>query len=373
MKLLIDCTSLIGWSGTPSGIPRVIAELARSSKNVMPASHCVAFNSAKRVQIYDFEKSKLGQDVSISAGDVVLTAGANWDLPDHHANLISLQSRGCRVVPLLYDIIPLVLPHSFGPGFSQIYRKWLEETLGYSELAFSISRSTSEDICNWANNVAINCPDLYTIRLGDNLPIFDTKPSRMTKDIKTPFLLCVGTIEYRKNHRTLLDAYRYLIDHHEYDVPLLVIVGRQGWLDYEIEHQIKHDPRLVDKVVVLSGLSDDDLAHLYQHAQITVFPSLYEGWGLPISESLAYGTPCIASGTSSMREISPNLVIHIPPLDTIGWAEAIKHLCENNVDREQLQKKIKAEYKVTSWNDTAVQMFEILKYRFPEITDENLF
>jgi glycosyltransferase involved in cell wall biosynthesis len=373
MKLLIDCTSLKGWSGTPSGIQRVIAELARSSKNMMPASQCVAFNAAKHAQIYDVEKSELGQVVSISAGDVIFTAGANWDILDHHSNLIELQSRGCRVVPLLYDVIPLVLPHSFGPGFSQIYRKWFEETLSYAELAFSISRSTSEDIFNWAKNAAINFPDIYTIRLGDNLPIFAPKPSQMTKDIETPFILCVGTIEYRKNHRTLLDAYRYLIDHHKYDVPLLVIVGRQGWLDYEIEHQIKYDPRLAGKVIVLSGLSDDDLAHLYQHAQMTVFPSLYEGWGLPISESLAYGTPCIASGTSSMREIDPNLVIHIPPLDTIGWAEAIKHLCENNVDREQLQKKIKTKYKATKWDDTAVQIFEILKYRFPEIADENLF
>lgn len=277
MNFLIDCTSLIGWSGTPNGISRVVSELARSSKNVIPASHCIALNSGKHAQIYDVETSKLGQDVSISGGDVILTAGANWDLPDHHANLISLQSHGCSVVPLLYDIIPLVLPHSFGPGFPQLYKKWLKETLDCAELGFSISRNTSEDIFNWAKNAAINCPDLYTIRLGDNLPIFVPKPSQMIKDIKTPFVLCVGTIEYRKNHRTLLDAYRYLIDHHKYDVPLLVIVGKQGWLDYEIEHQIQHDLRLVGKVLILSGLPDDDLAHLYQHAQITVFPSLYEG------------------------------------------------------------------------------------------------
>ena len=373
MKLLIDCTSLKGWTGKPTGIQRVIAELARSSKSVMPGSHCVVFDAEKHAHIYDVEKSTLGQNVPISKGDVILTASANWDLPDHHANLIEFQSRGCHVIPLLYDIIPLVLPHSYGPGFSQIYKKWFVETLGYAELAFSISRSTSRDIINWAKNARINCPDLYTIRLGDNLPILDPKPSQIIKDIETPFVLCVGTIEYRKNHRRLLDVYRYLIEQHKYNLPLLVIVGKQGWLDYEIENQIENDPRLASKVVVLSDLSDDDLAHLYQHAQMTVFPSLYEGWGLPIAESLAYGTPCIASGTSSMREIDSNLVIHINPLDTIGWAEAIKYLCENNIDREQLQKKIKAIYKTTKWDDTAIQIFEILKCRFTEVADENIF
>lgn len=74
-----------------------------------------------------------------------------------------------------------------------------------------------------------------------------------------------------------------------------------------------------------------------------------------------------------MREIGPNLVVHIPPLDTIGWAEAIKRLCENNIERELLHKKITAKYKPTSWNDTTFQMFEILKIRCPEISDEIFF
>ena len=373
MKLLIDCTTVKDWSGPPSGIQRVVTEIARSSKNVMPESCCVSFSSSGQVQNYDVEKSEIGENVSISMDDVILTLGANWDFPDHQVSLNKLQTRGCRLVPMFYDIIPLLLPHSFGPGFPQIYKRWFEETLGSAELAFSISRSTSRDVFNWASKATITCPDLYTIRLGDNLPIFASKPPPITKDIKKPFVLCVGTIEYRKNHRTVLDAYRYLIDDYGFEVPLLVIVGNQGWLDYELRHQVKHDKRLAGKVIVLSGLTDDGLADLYQRAQFTVFPSIYEGWGLPISESLAYGTPCLASETSSMREINSNLVMHIPPLDTLGWAEAIKYLCENDIERENLRKKIKANFKLTTWNDTAIQIFEILKYRFPEISDENIF
>ena len=371
MKLLIDCTSASDWKGHPTGIQRVVFELGKQIELKFRSAIPVVFNSRTCFE-YDIKNQRKGNKVSIGSNDVILSPGSNWDNPDHSEQLIELSSKGCNLVPVFYDILPLIMPHSFGPGFSEIYERWFNQTLQVSKIGFTISENTRLDIIKYGDIKGLVRPELFTVRLGDDITNTIGKPSsRLSTYNDLDYILCVGTIEYRKNHRTILNAYRYLYDEIGYEPPYLIIVGKQGWLDQDIVHQVHNDLRLKGHVSILNDLLDADLCHLYRNAKFTLFPSLYEGWGLPIAESLSFGKPCIASGVSSMLEISPDLVNFVPPLDVITWANEIRHLSENKKYLDDLSNKIKNDYLPTSWESTAMNILELLFVSFPELYESN--
>ena len=121
------------------------------------------------------------------------------------------------------------------------------------------------------------------------------------------------------------------------------------------------DPEISKKITLLQGLSDNELAWLYKNCKFTVFPSFYEGWGLPIAEALSYGKCCISSNTSSMPEVGGELVEYVSPYDVAGMMAAIQHLNEDDAYRRRLESKIKSQYKPRSWSDTFEQLLSTLR------------
>jgi hypothetical protein len=125
----------------------------------------------------------------------------------------------------------------------------------------------------------------------------------------------VGTIEPRKNHTVLYYAYK-LAKTRSIMLPRVVIVGRRGWGSDDIVRILTEDPDVKDDFVLLLNTSDDELSWLYGHCLFTIFPSFYEGWGIPIGESVARGVPCLCSDSSSMVEIAEGHVAHFAPTST---------------------------------------------------------
>lgn len=368
MKLVFDCTALSNWNGHPTGIQRVVIEIGRELSRILPITKLGFFDEAGRCFRYDLDTQKPRDEISLVLGDMVLTAGSNWDFPEHHKRLVHLKKGGLLVGTIFYDIIPMVLPFSYGPGFQEIYAKWLIDALETSEIGFSISENTKKDIIRYAKKHDISCPPMFCIRLGDDVTESNELPSAdVQKKAQKPYILTVGTLEYRKNHIVLLNAYRYMIEEQGYDPPTLYIVGKKGWLDHEIEYQIDNDPRLTGRVNVLRGISDADLLALYQNAMFTLYPSFYEGWGLPVAESLCFGKPCIASGTSSMREIAPGLVRHAHPLMVNEWVVAIRALADNPVELQKDSELIRDGYVRCSWESTAKAIRDVLIGQYPAL------
>jgi len=365
MFFYIDCTTFSNWSGFHTGIQRVIYEIGIRLRNSEIKAKPILWESNGLCYEFDLEKHNKTKKMKIEENCVILAGGSDWDNPDHHKLLIEYKNKGAQIVPIFYDIIPLILPHSYGPGFSHIYENWLIKTLQISDFAFAISENTKRDIYKYAKDKSYNCPDIYTVRLGEEINSTNQNPSFGVKEkASEPYLLTVSTIEYRKNHIFLLNLYRYIIEYLNFAPPKLIIVGKQGWADQNIVNQIENDNLLRDYITVMNGISDGDLEYLYRNCQFTLFPSFYEGWGLPVAESLFYKKPCIASNTSSMPEIAPNLVEYLDPLDMDGWINAIIKL--NNTDK--LNKKIKQieeEYKITKWDSTAESIIDLLTDRYP--------
>ena len=138
----------------------------------------------------------------------------------------------------------------------------------------------------------------------------------------------------------------------------LVLVGRKGWLSESLEKRIRD---MADAVVLAGYIPENDLPLLYAGATVFVLPSLFEGFGLPLLEAMACGTPVIAANTSSLPEVVGDAGLLFDPLRTEELAEALARLCEHRELREQLRARGLARAKQFTWEEAARKTLEVLK------------
>jgi hypothetical protein len=143
-------------------------------------------------------------------------------------------------------------------------------------------------------------------------------------------------------------------------MPRLVIAGQAGWLCNELVYQMRHDPIVQDSIVFLHGLHDGHLNWLYERCLFTIYPSHYEGWGLPVSESLAHGKFCVASSSSSIPEIAGDLLEYHDPYDFDGCKNLIAKALFDEAYRAERERRVRAGYRPTSWAATAEQVWQSL-------------
>jgi len=126
----------------------------------------------------------------------------------------------------------------------------------------------------------------------------------------------------------------------------------------ELFSDLRLDPMVAGKIELLHHVDDADLAVLYQHAQFTVYPSLYEGWGLPVAESLAFGKYCLASNAASLPEVGGDWVDYLDPWDVPGWAERLQFLFAHPEWVAERNARIAREYRAHPWRETAREIYE---------------
>lgn len=167
--------------------------------------------------------------------------------------------------------------------------------------------------------------------------------------VRPPYLLYVGTIEPRKNLARTLRAFARVSQAH----PALrfVVVGPLGWKYAEILREMER-PELTGRVARLGYVPESDLPALYSHATAFVYPSLYEGFGLPVVEAMACGTPVITSNGSSMAEIGEDAALLVDPLDEGAIAQALERVASDTALREDLRGRGLARAALYSWRRT---------------------
>ena len=199
---------------------------------------------------------------------------------------------------------------------------------------------------------------MEVFRLGED---FEFAKSEMPTDEvfvkaglkKKDYILTVGTIEARKNHALLYYVYK-LAKSRGIDLPVSVIVGRRGWKTEQIYDFMTDDPEVKDKFVFLHDASDENLTWLYEHAKLSVQPSFCEGWGIPIAESVAHGTPCISSDKTSMIEVAEGYVRHFDPASSDECLALIQEMLTPESQKKWRAKC--AEYKQTTWDESYAQV-----------------
>lgn len=165
------------------------------------------------------------------------------------------------------------------------------------------------------------------------------------------YILYVSTIEIRKNHRVLLNAYERLREQGIGDLPKLVFVGQRGWLVDGLLDEIDAGTGSASHVLLLEQVNDAELRRLYQDALFTVYPSFYEGWGIPVSESLALGTFCLCSDRGALPQAGAGFVELLDPLDPELWADRINHYLRHPDQLDERKKALKIGYQSRRWAD----------------------
>lgn len=172
-----------------------------------------------------------------------------------------------------------------------------------------------------------------------------------------PYIFTVSTLQPRKNHMMLIRAFRSVVSDIEHN---LVIAGGKGWLYDEMSVEIER-LNLGDRVRFTGFVQDEDLPGLYRAASCFVFPSLYEGFGLPILEAMACGTPVIASDASSLPEVSGEAALQLSPSDENAWAAALlRLLTDENLQQRLIQAGLERASRF-SWHNAARQLLGIYK------------
>ncbi len=176
------------------------------------------------------------------------------------------------------------------------------------------------------------------------------------------FALFVGTIEPRKNLPTLLQALRRMLDRFP-DLephPRLIVAGAQGWLSESLFGQV-HDLRLSQEVAFIGPVSQEELVWLYNAARFLVFPSLYEGFGLPPLEAMSCGTPVIASSAGAVPEVVGTAGLLVDPQDVDGWAEAMAKLWADEALRDDLRDRGRERAALFSWERAARETLAVYR------------
>ena len=184
---------------------------------------------------------------------------------------------------------------------------------------------------------------------------------RQTYHLPEQYFFAVATVEPRKNLVTLLDAYKQLknawdASNGATSCPPLVIVGRKGW---NFDDILGYMSELETNIIFPGHVSDDDLVALYQMATCLVFPSLYEGFGLPVLEAMMAGCPVITSNTSSLPEVAGDAALLVDPLDAVQICEAMNMLLHDEAMRHEMATKGRVRAAQFAWQETARQTQEV--------------
>ena len=298
-------------------------------------------------------------------GDVLLILGAPWTESRFGERLAHLRAAfGIRPVLLVYDLIPALRPEWCSRVLVAEFRHWLDTTLPQCRRLLAISRATARSVEAYAAREGLSlAAPVRTTPIGSG---FGTQPAVAAADNRPlglppprSYVLIVSTIEARKNHALAFAVWRRLLDElPRQEVPTLVFAGRVGWLVADLMQQIENTAWLQGKLRLLRDPSDDELAHLYDGCLFTLFPSFFEGWGLPVTESLIHGAPCVASNATSIPEAGGALTRYFDPDNVDDALRVVRDTLADRPGIEAWRAQVRREFRPVAWGDTADAVLE---------------
>jgi len=258
-----------------------------------------------------------------------------------------------KVVVTCHDLISIFFPQNLPLASRLFYSKWMPFSYKKADMIIAISKHTKRDIMALLNIPAEKIRVIHSAASEDFRPIKSKATlAKVQKKYRTGknYLLHVGTLEPRKNLPFLVRAYALAV--REGIDSKLVITGKKGWY-YEDFFNLIDELNLADKVIFTGYVAEYDLPALYSGAKIFVFPSIYEGFGLPPLEAMACGVPVISSNTSSLPEVVGKAGILLPPKDERLWAKNIIKVLTDKRLAGTLSEMGLRQAKKFSWEETA--------------------
>ena len=374
----IDVTDLIEFwqrEESVSGVQRVIARTAPLLLDQIEGSQAIVLDRSRGVFValkgkeqadllayaLPADTAKIAADaraaldrirssppIRVNDGDVVLFLGAVWIADAVMLAARRLHADGARCVYFLYDLTP-VLHTGHTAAVNHLFERYLELVLSTGSRVPAISRSSRCDFEAYAESLRVPAPPGRATGLPSGL----TRHAEAQNPWSRPYVLFVGTVESRKQHALAFEAWRRLLERHP-DLPDLVCIGRLGWHAEEFLEPYVASKGLGGRISVLShSVSDAEVADFYQHAEFTIYPSAYEGWGLPVTESLAFGKVVIAARNSSIPEAGGELASYFATGDLDDLISVIERDGLDSTRRAELEARITSEFHDVAWQHVA--------------------
>jgi len=257
----------------------------------------------------------------------------------------------------LHDLIFLFHPETHKPLNRWFLTLMMPRFLRAADAVIAVSECTKRDAMRL---YGLDEAKIRVIYEGVNPRFCPASPEaiaavRARYGLPEHFILYVGTIEPRKNLTALLEAFHHLLATHDLR---LVIVGKKGWL-YEGFFRRLRELGLEDRVIFTGYVPDEDLPAIYSAADLFVFPSLYEGFGLPVLEAMACGVPVICSNTSSLPEVAGDAALLVDPADVRALAGAIERVLTDEGKWREMRERGLQQAARFSWDEAAAMSLKV--------------
>jgi len=301
-------------------------------------------------------------------GEWLVNVGASWSLTSYFVQIRQLRRRGIRFAVFLHDCIPVRHPAYFEYFHTVEHTYWLAQIRDTADLVICNSDATRDDYLELVKPYSVD--DVRVCRLDASwitstyTPEAEVAAAELLSDLgifDDDFVLSVGTIEPRKNHITLVHVWDKLRNTHPTTCPKLICVGRIGWKSDAVISQAKALGLSHDHVFFTGALSDDVLAVLYKKCIFTMYVSFYEGWGLPVTESLQAGKVCIAGSNAALREAGAGCAAHVDERSGTDIYATVARFIDDPDALREASDKIRTDYKARDWSSIAKELIEIIR------------
>ncbi|MBI5348792.1 MAG: glycosyltransferase family 4 protein [Chloroflexi bacterium] len=358
MKIGIEITAAVRQGG---GIGRYVREMIRALAHGDAANryqlffaspHPVPFPlsplpsnfSTRHLPFHDIWLARLWHRAQLPINVEWITGAIDL----YHAPDFTLPPTRARSLLTVHDLSFARDPDSAAPTLRDYLNVVVPRSVKRATHIVAVSQATKNDLVELYNTPQEKISVIYEGVDEKFKPTSDkAKIEKYGVGVK-PYIFSVSTIQPRKNFKRLIQAFAQLPNDFE-----LVIAGGKGWLYDDIFAEAE---KFKGRVRFLGFVPDDDLPALYSHAAMFAYPSLYEGFGLPLLEAMACGTPTLASNVSCLPEVAADAAVTVSPYDVDSIAEGLKHTLAN---RDELIKKGFARASQFKWATAARQLIDL--------------
>ena len=288
----------------------------------------------------------------------VHVSGSN--LPSSWVERWLARSPSVASIFLLHDVIPLTHPEYVRARVPMRHAQYVRRVIKAADVVVATSSFTADGLTAFAQEKALKAPNTIVAPLGTG-EVFRRREQAAVE--APPYFVFVSTIEPRKNHLMLLQVWSRLVARHGALAPKLILIGRRGWENENIVDILERAHTSGQHVIECSALCDEALAGVIGGARATLMPSHVEGYGLPVAESLALGTPVICSDLAPFREIAGDVPEYVDPLAGRGWAKLIMQYARTDSSERLAQLARIERYSPPTWTghfDAVARVIETL-------------
>jgi len=287
-----------------------------------------------------------------------------YPIPEHIKNSDKLKK-----VITVYDLIPVLYPKYFQFQEDNLIHSILK-SIDNETWVTCISHATKNDLCNYLP--WLDPSKVLVTHLAASALFYRCQDQVMLKQIRTkfgipdvPYILSLSTLEPRKNITQTIRCFVRLVEQEKINDLSLVLVGAKGWDFDSIFEEIAASPKIRDRIIVTGYVADEDLAPLYSAAMMFVYPSFYEGFGLPPLEAMQCGIPVITSNTSSLPEVVGEAGVMVDPQDADELCQAMLNIYNSAEIRKEMSLDSLEQAKKFSWKRCADETIETYKLAIP--------